>query len=38
MTKEDMQILQDDVDYEFCILGGLSVLDGECQLPVSAED
>ncbi len=38
LTEEDLQILQDDVDYEFCMLGGLSVLDGECQLPVSAED
>lgn len=38
MTEEDLTILQDDVEYEYCLLGGLSVLEAECQLPVSAED
>jgi pyruvate ferredoxin oxidoreductase beta subunit/phenylglyoxylate dehydrogenase beta subunit len=38
MSEEDLQILQDDVDYEYCMLGGLSLLEGECQLPVSSED
>ncbi|MCK5835753.1 MAG: pyruvate synthase subunit PorB [Desulfobacula sp.] len=38
LTSEDLEILQDDVDYEFCMLGGLSVLEAECQLPVSADE
>ncbi|EMS78076.1 MULTISPECIES: thiamine pyrophosphate-dependent enzyme [Desulfotignum] len=38
MTDADLQILQDDVEYETCLLGGLSVLEAECQLPVSAQD
>jgi pyruvate/2-oxoacid:ferredoxin oxidoreductase beta subunit len=38
MTEKDMEILQDDVEYEYCLLGGLSVLEAECQLPVSAQD
>lgn len=38
MTEADMKILQDDVEYEYCLLGGLSVLEAECQLPVSAKD
>jgi pyruvate/2-oxoacid:ferredoxin oxidoreductase beta subunit len=38
MTEKDMKILQEDVEYEYCLLGGLSVLEAECQLPVSAED
>jgi pyruvate/2-oxoacid:ferredoxin oxidoreductase beta subunit len=38
MTEADMEILQNDVEYEYCLLGGLSVLEAECQLPVSAED
>lgn len=38
MTEEDLAILQEDVEYETCLLGGLSVLEAECQLPVSAED
>ena len=35
LKEDDLQILQDDVDYEFCVLGGLSVLEAECQLPLS---
>jgi pyruvate/2-oxoacid:ferredoxin oxidoreductase beta subunit len=38
MTEADHVILQDDVDYEYCLLGGLSVLEAECQLPVSVKD
>lgn len=38
MTEADLEILQEDVEYETCLLGGLSVLEAECQLPVSAED
>ena len=38
LTEEDLKILQDDVDYEYCVLGALSVLEAECQLPVSADD
>ncbi|MCK5837625.1 MAG: pyruvate synthase subunit PorB, partial [Desulfobacula sp.] len=38
LTEEDLRILQADVDYEFCMLGGLSALEGECQLPASLED
>jgi pyruvate/2-oxoacid:ferredoxin oxidoreductase beta subunit len=38
MTDADLQILQEDVEYETCLLGGLSVLEAECQLPVSAQD
>ena len=38
MTEEDIAILQEDVEYECCLLGGLSVLEAECQLPVSADD
>ncbi|MCF8090971.1 MAG: pyruvate synthase subunit PorB [Desulfotignum sp.] len=38
MTEDDIKILQDDVDYEYCLLGGLSVLEAECQLPVSVKD
>ena len=38
LNEADLQILQDDVDYEYCILGGLSVLEAECQLPVSSDD
>jgi hypothetical protein len=38
MTEKDMEILQEDIEYEYCLLGGLSVLEAECQLPVSAED
>lgn len=38
MTEADLEILQDDVEYETCLLGGLSVLEAECQLPVSAQD
>lgn len=38
MTEADLEILQEDVEYECCLLGGLSVLEAECQLPVSAED
>ena len=38
MTEADLEILQGDVEYETCLLGGLSVLEAECQLPVSAQD
>jgi pyruvate/2-oxoacid:ferredoxin oxidoreductase beta subunit len=38
MTEADLEILQEDVEYETCLLGGLSVLEAECQLPVSAQD
>jgi pyruvate/2-oxoacid:ferredoxin oxidoreductase beta subunit len=38
MTEADIEILQEDVEYETCLLGGLSVLEAECQLPVSAQD
>jgi pyruvate/2-oxoacid:ferredoxin oxidoreductase beta subunit len=38
MTEEDIAILQEDVEYECCLLGGLSVLEAECRLPVSADD
>lgn len=38
MTPEDHQVLQEDVDYEYCLLGGLSVLEAECQLPLSADE
>jgi pyruvate/2-oxoacid:ferredoxin oxidoreductase beta subunit len=38
MTEKDMEILQEDIEYEYCLLGGLSVLEAECQLPVSAQD
>lgn len=38
MTQEDIAILQEDVEYECCLLGGLSVLEAECRLPVSADD
>ena len=38
LSEEDLQILQDDVDYEYCMLGGLSLLEGECRLPASLED
>ncbi|MCP4021771.1 MAG: pyruvate synthase subunit PorB [Desulfobacteraceae bacterium] len=38
MDEEDHKILQDDVDYEYCILGGLSVLEAECQLPLPADE
>jgi len=38
LNETDLQILQDDVDYEYCLLGGLSVLEAECQLPVSSDD
>jgi len=38
LNEADLQILQDDVDYEYCMLGGLSVLEAECQLPASLED
>lgn len=38
LSQEDLQILQDDVDYEYCMLGGLSLLEGECRLPASLED
>jgi len=38
LTEADLEILQDDIDYEYCMLGGLSLLEGECQLPVSSED
>lgn len=38
LTKKDLKILQEDVDYEYCMLGGLSVLEGECRLPDSLAD
>jgi pyruvate/2-oxoacid:ferredoxin oxidoreductase beta subunit len=38
LSEADLQILQDDIDYEYCVLGGLSVLEAECQLPLSDED
>jgi len=38
LTEEDMEILQNDIEYEICQLGGLSVLEAECQLPMTAED
>jgi pyruvate/2-oxoacid:ferredoxin oxidoreductase beta subunit len=38
LNEADLQILQGDVDYEYSILGGLSVLEAECQLPGSSED
>ena len=38
LSDEDIQILQDDVDYEYCMLGGLSVLDAECRLPAAGDD
>ncbi len=38
LSEADLQILQDDIDYEYCLLGGLSVLEAECQLPLSEED
>jgi pyruvate/2-oxoacid:ferredoxin oxidoreductase beta subunit len=38
LTEEDLKILQADIDYEYCVLGGLSVLEAECQLPLSNED
>jgi pyruvate ferredoxin oxidoreductase beta subunit/phenylglyoxylate dehydrogenase beta subunit len=33
LTSEDLEILQEDVDYEYCILSGLSCLETECRLP-----
>lgn len=38
LKEEDLKILQEDVDYEYCMLGGLSVLEGECQLPMSLDE
>ena len=38
LTEKDLEVLQEDIDYEYCQLGGLSVLDQECQLPASLED
>ncbi|MCG8635371.1 MAG: thiamine pyrophosphate-dependent enzyme [Desulfobacterales bacterium] len=38
LTEEDHEILQDDVDYEYCILGGLSMLESECRLPDAEAD
>lgn len=38
LTEDDIEILQEDIEYEICTLGGLSVLDQECQLPASLED
>ncbi len=35
MGKEELEILQRDLDYEYCMLGGLSVLESECVLPES---
>lgn len=37
MTEKDLEVLQQDVDYEYCVLGGLSALDAECPLPASLE-
>ncbi len=33
LNKEDIQILQDDIDYEYSILNGLSVVKAECRFP-----
>ena len=38
LTEADLDILQEDIEYEYCTLGGLSILDQECQLPASLED
>lgn len=38
LTPEDLAVLQEDVDYEYCMLGGLSTLDAECVLPASLTD
>jgi pyruvate/2-oxoacid:ferredoxin oxidoreductase beta subunit len=35
LTEADLDILQEDVNYEKCVLDGLSVLENECPLPVS---
>ncbi len=37
LRPEDLDILQEDLDYEFCMLGGLSVLEAECRLPQKSE-
>ncbi|MCP3943674.1 MAG: pyruvate synthase subunit PorB [Desulfobacteraceae bacterium] len=38
LSQADLGILQDDIDYEYCVLGGLSVLESECRLALSDED
>lgn len=36
LNDKDRAILQEDVEYELCMLGGLSVLERECVLPEAA--
>lgn len=38
LTSEDLDILQADLDYEFCVLNGLSLLEAECHLPKLVEN
>lgn len=38
LDEKDLEVLQNDIEYEICQLGGLSVLEAECQLPMTAED
>jgi len=38
LDKEDLEILQKDIDYEYSILDCLNALETRCQLPVSAQD
>ncbi len=33
LTEEEQEILQKDIDYEYCLLQGLSSIVGTCQLP-----
>ncbi len=37
LSDEEIDVLQKDIDYEYCMLGGLSNLEMECQLPGTTE-